>query len=31
MTDEVIKEMYHMYGTFKNMTDSMLMGEAEVS
>ncbi|XP_060598598.1 uncharacterized protein LOC132752305, partial [Ruditapes philippinarum] len=30
MTDEVIKEMYHMYGTFKNMTDSMLMAEAEM-
>ena len=30
VTNEVIKEMHHMYGTFRNMTDVMLIGEAEV-
>ena len=30
MTDEVIHEMYHLYGTFRNLTDGMLMETAEV-
>ena len=30
MITDVINEMYHLYGTFRNLTDGMLMEVAEV-
>lgn len=30
MADEVVQDMYHMYGMFRNITDNLLMSEAEV-
>ena len=31
MVTDVIREMYHLYGTFRNFTDGMIIETAEVS
>ncbi|KAL4219974.1 hypothetical protein ACF0H5_020385 [Mactra antiquata] len=30
MADEVVKDMHHLYGMFRNITDNLLMSEAEM-